>query len=158
MKPTASVLEEADASWSTARSPSDAHDWRWTRLVVDSHDDFAVLDGSNAPVALWSSHASKPLELPGGEAYRLDFLEVAPPLRGKEIGVFTLGLIAIRALECGATRLVLGSIPQAARFYDSVGGRQHKIRGWKVARGLLPYEFPHDALTRLREAIDELET
>jgi len=156
-RPTATHLGIADAQWAPQRKPGDAHDWSWARVAVDSHDDFCVLDPSHVPLALWCSHAPRVLDLPGGRAYRLDFIEVKPELRGAELGVFTLGLVACRALECGVTRLVLGSLPEARKLYDKTGGRQSKVRGWRPPRGLLPYEFERKALEELREAIDELE-
>lgn len=126
-------------------------------MTVESHDDFCVTDTSDMPLALWCTRAPAVLKLPGGDAYRLDFIEVKPEFRGAEMGAFTLGLVATRALECSASRLVLGSLPQARKLYDNSGGLQRKVAGWRAARGLLPYEFLTEALVELRDAVADVE-
>ena len=152
-------LRAADALWIPRRRPGDVQNWRWTKIHPDARDIFGLMailgETSGTPLGLWVSTASRLLDLPGGPAYRVDFLELYREVRGAEVGVFLMGLIADRALECGAKRVVLGSFPESRKLYDVTGGRQHPVKGWKVAEGLLPYEFLERELVELREAADE---
>ena len=154
-RPHVDIVDAADRSWIPARRPTDV-DWRWRDLLASAHDAFAILRTSDdAPVALFCTTAPRPLRLANGPAYRLDFLEVGPRFRGAGVGVFTLAAVATRALECGARKLVLASVPEARKLYDRAGGKQHIVAGWKAPRGLLPYEFSEDALHSLQEVFHE---
>src|ERR1700733_9242739 len=101
------------------RRTDDTHAWSWRDNLSLAHDAFCVTRASNAslPVAFWCSTARRLLRLQDGLAYRLDCVEVDPTLRGAEVGLFALALVATRALECGANRIVLGALPQAKKFY-----------------------------------------
>jgi hypothetical protein len=153
------LLAAIDREWPAARRPTDLYDWSWRRIASSSFETFAVVVGpASEAIALWATAIKRLLELPGGLAYRLDFLEVAPRHRGPPgvVGVFAFGAIAARALECGASRLLLGALPGARRYYDELGGIQALARGWKVAPGLLPYEFARAVLQAGKELIDGL--
>jgi hypothetical protein len=153
--PAVDVIEIADRTWIPQRRPTDV-DWRWHDLLAESRDMFAVLRvADDAPVALFCSTAPRLLRLPGGPAYRLDFIEVGPAFRGAEVGVFTLAAAAARALECGARKLVLASVVEARKLYDKTGGKQRLAEGWIAPRGLLPYEFVENDLRSLQEAFHE---
>ncbi|MGH7269161.1 MAG: hypothetical protein ACREJ3_01920 [Polyangiaceae bacterium] len=149
------LIDVADHDWIPRRRPTDV-DWRWRELLGEACDTLAVVrvpDG--APVALLCSTAPRLLRLPDGPAYRLHYLEVGPPLRGGVVGVFSVAVAAARALECGAKKLVLASVAEACRLYDKTGGKQRLADGWRVPRGLLPYEFLEEDLHSLREALHE---
>jgi hypothetical protein len=158
VKPDQTLASLADERWPSGRRPDDVHNWSWRKILGEAHDIFCVASAFETPrpVALWCSTAPRLLRLAGGPAYRLDCIEVAPEARGAEVGVFTLGLVAARALECGAKKLVLGALPQAVKLYDRTGGQKVVSKGWRVARGLLPYEFAEATLVELKEAANEL--
>jgi hypothetical protein len=152
------LLATADREWPAARRPTDLHDWRWRRIAASSFETFAVVRGGSEVIALWTTSTKRLLDLRDGPAYRLDFLEVAPHHRGPPgaAGAFTFGVIAARALECGASSMVLGAIPAARRYYDELGGSQSLASGWKVGPGLLPYEFGQVVLRARKELVDGL--
>jgi Acetyltransferase (GNAT) family len=153
--PGVEVIDLADRVWIPLRRPTDV-DWRWRNLLADSRDMIGILRISDgAPVALLCSTASRLLRIPGGPAYRLDFIEVGPQFRGGEAGVLALAAAASRALECGARKLVLASVVEARKLYDRAGGKQRLAEGWRAPRGLLPYEFLEDDLHFLEEALHE---
>ena len=153
--PGAEVVDAADRDWIPARRPTDV-DWSWREMAAESGDMLGVLRvADRVPVALFCSTAPRLLKLAGGPAYRLDFLEVGPPFRGGEVGVFSLAAAASRALECGARKLVLASVVEARKLYDRTGGKQRLAEGWRVPRGLLPYEFLEEDLHLLEEAFHE---
>lgn len=153
VQPTAALLAEVDATWPLTRRQTDVHDWKWQGIAVKAQETLAVIDEERRAVALWASF-KRLRRLESGKAYVLDRLEVAPRCRGATAGLFTLGLIASRALERGAEQLVLAAIPQARLLYDRAGGEQRLAKGWSVAQGLLAYAFPQETLFLLEETID----
>jgi hypothetical protein len=154
-RPSAAIADLADAAWIPERRPTDV-DWRWRELLASARDAFAVLRvGDDAPVALFCSTAPRLLRLAEGATYRLDSLEVGPRFRGARVGLFTLAAVASRALECGASKLVLASVPEARKLYDRAGGKQQGAKGWKAPKGLLPYEFSGESLRFLQEVLNE---
>jgi GNAT superfamily N-acetyltransferase len=153
--PHVDVIEAVDHAWIPQRRPTDV-DWRWRDRLDEAHDMFVLVKCRDAhPVALFCSTAPRLLRLPGGPAYRLDFLEVGPLYRGAQVGVFTLAVAAARALECGARKLVLASVAEARNLYEKTGGKQRLAEGWRVPRGLVPFEFVEDDLRVLEEALHE---
>jgi GNAT superfamily N-acetyltransferase len=115
--------------------------------------------GDGAPVAIWLSKKRKPIQLGGRLYYRLDNIEVHPAHRGARVGrvlgVLLMGVIAQRALEVGASGIVLVTWESHISFYGRLGGRQEAPRGWTVAADLVPFVFDEVALTRLKEMADE---
>jgi hypothetical protein len=155
-RPSAPIASKADA-WE--RLPSDSGvNWSWRDLLGHAHDYFCVSLAAKpgVPVGLWCTTSKRVLRLDGGRAYRLDFIQVAPDARGAEAGIFTLGLVAARAIECGAVRIVLGSIPGAAKVYERAGATRGRVGDWKEPHGLIPFHFEADALKNLIEATNEL--
>jgi hypothetical protein len=110
-----------------------------------------VLDVDGDALALWSAGGRLPLTLAGGPAYRLDFLEVRGDHRGGLVSAIALALIATRAAELGARRIVLGATAGAADFYRRQQAKEGAIPGWKPGADLLPFEFTPDLTDQLCE-------
>ena len=135
--PPLSLLQAADASWIPQRRPTDV-DWTWVGTLPESRDMFAIMrHNKEEPVAIFSSKVKRLLRLPDGPAYVLDYLEVGPAYRGTASGVsiFAMTLVAARALECGAKKLVLSSTKEATRFYDAMGGHPAACKGMEDGAG-----------------------
>jgi hypothetical protein len=107
-------------------------------------------------LALWSSSKKKPIRLPEGIFYRLDYLEVSPPSRGGVVGTFTLAVIAARATELNATGIVLAAFPikGLSDAYERAGAVGRCPQGWNCPANLLPFIFEAAALARLKALAD----
>ena len=152
---TMDILMDIDRTWPQTRPASDLTlGWRWREIANGQVEVFALLDAGGAAAAIWCSHRKRPLVLPDGPHYRLDYLEVRPKDRKTAIGGLVFGIIAERALELGSVGLVLGTWDTHVRYYKSLGGRQELALGWTVPNGLLPFCFDQAALQRLREMAD----
>jgi GNAT superfamily N-acetyltransferase len=119
-----------DDAWPSSRRPADVHHaWRWAD-IWKSLKDCLVLEGDR-PVAIWGSTVRRPLKLAGATYYRLDYLEIAPAHRGKILGAFLIAVIASRALELGATGIVLTAfpVPGLVEFYEGTGAVRGAPRG-----------------------------
>ena len=153
---TGQMCVKADAIWGPLR-PEEIP-WRWKGVFPDAHDFFAVstLEPSSeeAPLSMWCSTSPRVLQLPGGVSYRLDFFEVHPSARGSFVAAFTVALIARRALECGASRVVLAAVPESRKIYDRTGAKQKLVKGWKNAPGLLPFVYEDAALRQLSKTLE----
>jgi len=153
-----SHLAQADRIWPQERRPNDLHDhWRWLKIMNGKRERFSILHRADSRVvALWCSEPKGPRHIESGRFYRLDYLEVAPRHRQTSVGLFVLALVACRALEVGASGLVLGGFPidGVHRFYTEAGGVQRDVRGWKPARDLIPYIFERSALEWLKDFAD----
>src|SRR2546430_15672934 len=84
-------------------------------------------------------------------AYRLDYFEIDPRHRRGSLGLFAFALAGSRAMELGAQYLILGAFPPVATFYERAGGARGAVQGWNAARGLIPFRFTREALTRLED-------
>lgn len=151
VRATPDVCEEIDAAWPPLRLDSDGHrDWRWGEIVATLRDAF-VLVGTH-PVAIWGSTKAEPIRLPSGRYYRLDFIEARPDQRGKgSVGLFAMALVAVRAMELGASGVVLAAfdMPQLLAFYERLGATRRIPTGWTVPKNLVPFVLDADALERL---------
>ena len=164
---TLEVLAEIDATWPQARRPDDAHGcWRWTEIAPTLDDLFIVYVQEVVqrwPIAIWGAKRASPLDLPEGPRYRLDYLEVAPNLRGTDTSVaatFALATVAMRALEVGASGIVLAAFQVAGlrRAYEARGAVQRAPKGWEFPAGLVPYVLGPEALDRLEGFADDFES
>ena len=150
--PTAALLAQADGSWPGLRLRTDwHHHWRWTNLMEGMEERFGLVDAAGHPVALWCGLRRRLLRLPTGAAYRLDYFEIDPRYRRGSLGLFAFAVAGTRALELDAQYLVFGALPPVATFYERAGGARGAVPGWNVARGLIPFQFTRDALTRLED-------
>lgn len=70
------------------------------------------------------------------------------------MGHFAFALVAARALEVGSDGIVLAAIPAVRRFYLEAGGVERLAKGWISPRGLIPFFFPRQALSNLKEMTD----
>jgi GNAT superfamily N-acetyltransferase len=148
-------LEEIDTEWPTGRRPTDWHHaWRWKELAAGKVEVLAVVGANDKAVGIWCSAKHKPIRLPDGLFYRPDYLEVAPAVLGQELGVFLFLLIAARALELGADRVVLGTWEILRDFYRGLGGVEGKPRGWNLESNLVPFTFDRETLEGLAEALE----
>lgn len=122
---------EIDGAWPPLRRPADVHHtWRWVDISRSLKDCMAIMEGDH-PVAIWGSTMGRPLKLAGTTYYRLDFLEIAPYHRGEILGAFLIAIIAARALEVGASGIVLTAfaVPGLVEFYEGMGAVRGCPRG-----------------------------
>ena len=77
---------------------------------------------------------------------------MARDLRSSVLGA--LLWIAAFAFATGiffSVTLLLGALPPVATFYERAGGARGAVQGWNAARGLIPFRFTREALTRLED-------
>jgi hypothetical protein len=119
---------------------------------------FALVDGTDVPMAFWCGTKRGPITLPEGPFYRLDYMEVHPRLRGGPLSVFMVALWACRALELGANGIVLSAFPAEGllAFYRRAGAVERQPRGWNQPRGLVPFVFERPLLEELKGYADGL--
>jgi hypothetical protein len=129
--------------------------WKWADILKKHPEKLALIDRTSRIVALWASRKHRPLRLAEGNCYRLDYFEIHPELRGGELGVFSLSLIAARAIELGCSGMVLGSLPGAAQFYKNLGGEQRRVDGWTTTISGTIF-LSYATLVDLKEGADEL--
>jgi GNAT superfamily N-acetyltransferase len=158
VEPTQAQIAAVDAQWPLARRPTDWNSaWRWLDLTTGKTEVFAVVDEDDQVAGIWCSAKHKPIQLPEGLFYRPDYLEIAPRVRGQEIGVFLFLLIVARALELGASGVVLGTWEVLRGFYGGLGGVERKPRGWNLEANLVPFTFDAETLADLKAALDGME-
>ena len=153
------LVAHVDATWPQLRRNSDLHDWSWCRIFKEFRihgEVWAVLDGE-APVALWASKRRRPLKLPLGSFWRLDYIEVDPRERGGAMGVAAIVLVAAHASQQGADGIVFGSVAELSRFWKAVGAEQRTENGWRAAHGLLPFVIGPKSMAELVETANENE-
>jgi GNAT superfamily N-acetyltransferase len=152
-------LEKIDRRWPELRPETDLTiNWRWTQIAASKVEAFTLLNRDEEPVAIWCSQRKRPLVLPAGNHYRLDFAEIDPTSRKSGFGRLVFGIIAERALELGAVGLVLGTWDTHVRYYESLGGREELAQGWTGPANCRPFRFDQTALQRLKEKADEFAT
>jgi hypothetical protein len=152
---TRKMLVSVDDLWPYLRFQNDMHKhWRWLTIMDDAPEQFALIDKTDDVVALWCSGKKRPLKLPEATCYRLDRIEIHPKLRGGAMGLFAFALVAARALEVGSDGIVLAAIPAVRRFYQAAGGEERLADGWISPPGLVPFFFPREALSNLKEMTD----
>jgi hypothetical protein len=146
----------ADLIWPPLRPPDDLNrHWRWDKIMFQKTERLAVLSSNGTLLALWCSGKQRPLSLPCGSCYRLDFFEIAPVLRGGGFGFFCFALAATRAVELACQGLVLAALPGLEHFYTTLGGSRGPIAGWKTPPELSPFHFSAETLAYLKESADE---
>ena len=137
---TDAEMARVDATWRSHRAPSTAH-WQWQTIARQSQEHF-LMRCDDCPAALWAGGRSDV----GGPTYALDFLEVAPELRGSGLwGVFALDAICFRAHEAGARRIVFGALPGPAEWYRRYGAADG-APGWRFEPGLAPMTIGEQVL------------
>ncbi|MBI1947639.1 MAG: hypothetical protein HYS27_18255 [Deltaproteobacteria bacterium] len=131
--------------------------WSWYAVGSVTCERWIVSLDFNAVAAF--AAGPRLLKLSEGLTFRLDSLETRGDLRRKSVGALTMVIVAKRAIEAGASRLVLGALPRAdaMRLYKKVGGEPRAPTGWKAASGLLPFMWGHDALGALARRLDDVE-
>lgn len=150
------TLSTVDREWPKERRGDD-EDWRWVEIARTAREVFCLASEGGTVVALWASRERVPIELAGGAAYRLDCFEVGTAFRATtRASVFAIALVALRAHEVGAKRIVLGAVsrPNVTGFYEKTGAIEGPIKGWKVRPDLLPFEYTAKATKELREIAD----
>ncbi len=148
-------VKQVDGSWPAERKPQDGNrHWMWRDICQRAPEQFALVALDGKVLALWASLSPRPLSLPGGLTYRLDYLEVAPSRRNQYLGLFCIGLVAQRVLEAGCSNLVLEALPELKAFYTAAGGLQTRAHGWRLSQRLMPFLFERERLTYLKELTD----
>lgn len=158
-KPSTDLVAAVDREWSRQRPASDWHQtWRWQQILDGVQEAYALVSADHAALALWSSKKKKPIKLPEGTFYRLDNLEVVPASRGGVVGTFTLALIAARATELDADRIVLAAFPirGLCEAYERAGAIGRCPQGWNCPRNLVPFVFEPAAVELLKAFADGL--
>lgn len=147
---------DIETEWEPLRAEDDRDlAWRWTKIGPTLRDGF-VLIGAH-PLSIWGSTKEEPIRLPGGRYYRLDFLEARPDHRGlRVVGLFTMALVAVRALEQDADGVVLASfdVPKLIAFYEGLGAIRRRPTGWNLPRNLVPFQLDAQALEQLARFAD----
>jgi hypothetical protein len=148
--PTVALAFEAKEKWAAGKR-SRLVGWSWPKLVNEYAEALAIVDAQGAPRALLCSRRRRLLDLPRGPSFELGYVEVHPDDRGGLVGYYTFAVAAARALELGATGLVLGATPEAGllRFYGRFKPLRGKIKGWQPPPGLTPFCFDKNVLTDL---------
>jgi hypothetical protein len=134
--------------WAVREAP-----WSWGHVWKHHEPEVYVLRNlaTGHPVAAWASRR-KLLTVLGTPSYHLSFLEVCPKLCGSgTAGAFAFAVLCARALELGASALILQCPQERARFYELLGGRKGEIRGWQPDRNLLTFQFDQVTLTKHKE-------
>lgn len=151
------LWKEFDRTWPELRPRSDDVSWSWYAVGAKTPERWTVTVDFK-PVAAFAA-GPKLLKLPDGLTFRLDFLEARGDIRRKSIGALSMVLIAKRALEAGAARLVLSALPRpdALSLYDKTGGQRVTSQGWSPASGLIPFTWEPDALKALARRLDDVE-
>lgn len=153
--PTASAVAHLDREWPEHRPAHHANlHWSWGKILKSQPERLAIVDAKGVVLALWSSAKHRPLRLPEGSFYRLDYLERDPRVSAGLLGAFAFALAGARALELGCDGLVLASLPEVATFYDEMGGERRIPVGWRPTRSLVPFIFSAGTLTILKEDAD----
>lgn len=141
-------LKSLDAEWLALPPPKNdpTADWRFHPLGEGRKERFCVRNASDEFIGIWLDHN----ELVCGDAYRVDFLKRRPGCGG--LGRFLVGLMALRAGELGAKRLVFQPVPTAEKLFRTWGaldcpdwkGRESlpnlQLSVTDAAKHLLPYE------------------
>jgi len=152
------LLCEIDGSWPGTRLQGDYHhSWRWTEIARGCAETFVLLGEGAVPIGIWSSSKRRPIKLPDGRFYRLDYFEADPAHRGKGFGVFLLSVIATRAVELGAIGVILGTWEPLRSFYLNVGAKESVPSGWILAPNLIPFTLESALLEEMTTAIAEIE-
>ena len=156
--PDVAMGARVDELWRSHRPAkhSNLH-WSWSKLMREHAERLALLTADGDVLALWTSEKHRPLRLPDGSFFRLDYIERDPRLSGALPGAFAFALVCARALELGCDGLVLASLPEVTRFYEQMGGEQRTARGWRPHRSLVPFVFGADTLRELKEDADEFQ-
>ncbi len=148
VEPDAEYVEALDRSWPRARAASAEHkEWRWAHIRERSRDILALEHVDGRCIGIWTSGRSV-FRLGGTPCYRLDRVEVSPFFVGQGWGPVVVAACCARALELGASTIVLGALPQAAPFWNrlaAVGAPP----GWTCEPPLLAYTVTPDVVENL---------
>ncbi len=150
-------MARVDQEWPPDRPAHHANlHWSWAAILKSHPEALAIVDETRAIRALWCSKKYRPLRLPEGNFYRLDYIERDPRVRRPLFGAFAFALAGARALELKCDGLVLASLPEVTTFYEEMGGERRIPTGWRPSRSLVPFVFSADTLTTLKEDADGL--
>ena len=154
---TPGLLADIDRTWPVLRPNAMDVSWSWYSVGSTTPERWVVTLDLKAVGAFVAG--SRLLKLPEGLTFRLDFLETRGDVRGKSVGAIVMALVAKRAVEAGASMLVLSALPRAdaMRLYEKAGGQRRGPKGWKTAPGLLPFTWERDALGALARRLDDVE-
>lgn len=154
-KGTSQLLREVDAQW-LGLSPEDdlSANWKFHELGqrTERVERFVVLDEDQRLMAAWLDH-KRPIDLINGSAYRLDYFKVRPDVQRQGLGQFVFGLIGLRAMELGASRIVFQPLPKSEAFYRvKIGATE--CADWNGGAALNNFQVDAEALKRLEGILD----
>jgi len=155
--PGDNIGAEVDEAWSAERpaGAGNAH-WLWANLLAKSRDRFALIAPDGSTAALWCAFETKLKKLPGGAAYRVDYLEVAPEFCERGLGTLAVALACSRALELTAERMLCPAVPQSVVFHTKLGATPGEVPGWKPPGDLIPFSYEPPLVRRLKGMADAL--
>lgn len=141
------LIAALDADWPSLRRPGAEHaSWSWRAIDAHSRDLLALCEG-DVPVAAFASRRNV-RRLAAMTCYRIDYAEVRDDRMGENIGLLLVALAAARAVELGASAVLLGSLPQAVEFWRKFAD-EGAPEGWTCAPGLRPFVIPSDRVANL---------
>lgn len=153
-RPSQRSVLETGAEWSRLRPAYAPHvHWSWERIRSKADECFALIDdGSREILCLWATRIVSRRPVPG-QAYLLQFLEVAPSLQRARLGLLAVCLAAQRALELECEELRVPSLPQAVTFYEKLGAHCGQEAEWPAPDGTVACTFRSEALIMNQERL-----
>lgn len=152
--PHAERVRQIDEVWPTLRDPQNAPlHWQWSQIQKKGKETLALVGPDDGVVGLWTSR--KPVvDLPEGNFYRLDYMEVHPSHVSQGFGKLMIA-VACRQAQCHqSSGLLIGALPNSAQVYRGLGAEERIPAGWQVARGLIPFVLVGEPFDRLVEVCD----
>jgi hypothetical protein len=132
------VLETGE-DWALLRPSNAEHvHWSWERIRSKAHECLALIaEESHETLCLWAARtvSRQPLL---GQAYLLQFLEVAPSLPRARLGMLAVCLSAGRSLELGCVEMRVPALPRTVTFYERLGAHSGPEAGWSAPNGTWP--------------------
>ncbi len=153
--PTPDELRKVDEAWPPSR-PEYIRHWLWTRIAGEAHETVRMEDQTGETATLFATYKSRLLRLHGSGLYCVDYLEVAPALRGGSWGDALLAAAAWRARECGGSGLAIPAVRELEGYYTDRGAERLRRGEWKQPAGVVAMKLVGEPFDDLLEALDEL--
>ena len=144
------LLKQLDQEWlGLAPEQDPVPEWRFYEFAREPHrkERYVVVDSSGRCMAVWLDHDRSVC----GDAYRLDYFKVRPDAFRHGVGVLALGMIAERALEFGAARVVFQPIASSEAFYRGPRVGAEQCPDWKGGHSLPNLQLSPSSIIRLTE-------
>lgn len=153
------AAKQADAGWASQRRPGDTNGWQWERVLREVGDCVYQLGSPTVPIAALFAMPAKVLSLPRGPTVRLNFFQVAPPLRGSGFARLAFAIAGRFALAAGGRELAVCSMPapKLVGWYEDLGGTAEPPPGWRAPNGAVAIWFDAAKLKTLGEYADAVQ-